>query len=144
MKTTASEIEIPIRWLRISVGIVYLWFGALKFFPNQSPAEQLAKETIAMLSFYSLPADICYATLACWEVLIGLCFIFRLCNKTVMALYFLHLAGTFTPLFIFRSVSFHDFPYGFTLVGQYIMKNIVFLAVGWLIWEYEIRAKSLF
>jgi uncharacterized membrane protein YkgB len=142
MKTTTSEIEIPVRWVRISIGIIYLWFGALKFFPDQSPAEQLAKETIGVLSCYSFPENMGFIVLACWEVLIGFCFIVRWCYKPVLILYFIHLVGTFTPLFIFRSVSFHDFPYGFTLVGQYIMKNIVLLGAGWLIWVYELRSSQ--
>src|SRR5215204_4031866 len=37
--------------LRISVGIVFLWFGLLKFFPNLSPAEDLAARTISTLTF---------------------------------------------------------------------------------------------
>jgi hypothetical protein len=37
--------------LRVSLGIVFLWFGALKFFPGLSPASDLAARTIATLSF---------------------------------------------------------------------------------------------
>ena len=33
--------------LRVSLGIVFLWFGALKFAPGLSPAEGLAGATIA-------------------------------------------------------------------------------------------------
>jgi uncharacterized membrane protein YphA (DoxX/SURF4 family) len=32
--------------LRVSLGIVFLWFGILKFFPSASPAEELASRTI--------------------------------------------------------------------------------------------------
>jgi uncharacterized membrane protein YkgB len=37
---------------------------------------------------------------------------------------------TFLPLFFFPDVSFtqEHAPYGFTIVGQYIVKNLVFLA----------------
>ena len=36
--------------------------------------------------------------------------------------------STFMPLFFFPEVSFSHAPYGFTVVGQYIVKNLVFLA----------------
>ena len=36
--------------LKGSIGLVYALFGALKFFPNHSPAEQLAVDTIEKLS----------------------------------------------------------------------------------------------
>ncbi len=32
------------------MGTVYIWFGALKFFPRLSPAHELAGRTIAALS----------------------------------------------------------------------------------------------
>ena len=44
--------------LRISLGIVFLWFGALKFFPGLSPASDLAARTIEMLSFGTVPANL--------------------------------------------------------------------------------------
>lgn len=40
----------------------------------------------------------------------------------------LHMIFTFMPLFFFPEVSFSHAPYGFTVVGQYIVKNLVFLA----------------
>ena len=36
--------------LRVSLGIVFVWFGVLKFFPNLSPAQELATRTIAVLT----------------------------------------------------------------------------------------------
>ena len=36
--------------LRIALGIVFLWFGALKFLPGLSPAEELAGRTIEALA----------------------------------------------------------------------------------------------
>lgn len=37
--------------LRTAIGIIYLWFGVPKFFPGVSPAEPLASETVARLTF---------------------------------------------------------------------------------------------
>jgi uncharacterized membrane protein YkgB len=36
--------------LRVSLGIVFLWFGALKLFPDASPAQDLATRTISVLT----------------------------------------------------------------------------------------------
>jgi len=44
--------------LRIALGIVFLWFGALKFFPGMSPAEDLAARTIDVLTFGIVPPEI--------------------------------------------------------------------------------------
>ncbi|RQW06070.1 hypothetical protein EH222_09245, partial [candidate division KSB1 bacterium] len=36
--------------LRVSLGIVFFWFGVLKFFPGLSPAQDLAARTIEVLT----------------------------------------------------------------------------------------------
>lgn len=41
--------------LRLSVGLVFLWFGFLKFIPGLSPAEELATKTVDGLSFGLVP-----------------------------------------------------------------------------------------
>src|SRR5689334_22677273 len=58
--------------LRISLGIVFFWFGVLKFFPNLSPAQDLAERTISTLSFGLVTPNISLPVLAAWECLIGL------------------------------------------------------------------------
>jgi uncharacterized membrane protein YphA (DoxX/SURF4 family) len=47
-----------ILFLRISIGIVFLWFGVLKFFPGLSPGEDLAIQTMKKLSFGLIPGNI--------------------------------------------------------------------------------------
>src|SRR5256885_6828272 len=58
--------------LRVSLGIVFVWFGAVKFVPGASPAEQLACATIAKLTFGSIDAKGALLILALWETSIGL------------------------------------------------------------------------
>ncbi len=36
--------------LRVALGVVFLWFGALKYFPDLSPAQTLALKTIEALT----------------------------------------------------------------------------------------------
>ena len=50
--------------LRTSIGIVYIWFGALKFFHGYSPAEDLAIHTIDKLTFDLVPGTVTIVLLA--------------------------------------------------------------------------------
>ncbi|MEP6794178.1 MAG: doxx family protein [Saprospiraceae bacterium] len=113
------------RMLIMSLGIVYLWFGMLKFFPGISPAEGLAKQTLTMLTFGLVSANITYFILALWEVTIGIFLLLNLRIKVVMYLALLHILFTFTPLFLLPAMSFNDGIYSLTLVGQYIIKNLI-------------------
>jgi uncharacterized membrane protein YkgB len=119
--------------LRISVGIVFFWFGILKFFPNLSPAEELATRTIEVLSFGLVKANISLPVLATWEVLIGLGLITGKFMRATILLLFLQMMGTVTPLFLFPNETFTQFPYAPTLEGQYIIKNVVLVSAALVI-----------
>jgi uncharacterized membrane protein YkgB len=119
-----------LKLLAISLGLVYLWFGALKFFPGLSPAEQLAADTISVMTFGLIPANVSILLLAIWEVTVGILFISGRYRKQTIWLMLVHMLCTFTPLLFFPEVSFNDPPYGFSLVGQYIFKNIVLIAAA--------------
>ncbi len=58
--------------MRIGLGIVFFWFGMLKFFPGVSPAQDLAIRTIDRLTFGLIPANLSLVLLAVWECVIGL------------------------------------------------------------------------
>ena len=126
--------------LRISIGIIYVWFGALKFFQGYSPAEDLAIQTINRLTFNLVPQPANIILLATWEVAVGMLLILGIWVKQALIALVIHMICTFTPLFFFPSISFQFAPYGFTLVGQYIMKNIIILSAALVIWPQ--RAKS--
>lgn len=114
--------------LRISIGIIYVWFGALKFFPQLSPADQLAKDTISLITFGLLSSTTSIILLAIWETLLGLLLVIGIWRRSVFFFLLLHMICTFVPLFFFPEISFTNSPVAFTLVGQYIMKNIVILS----------------
>jgi len=123
--------------LRWSLALVYLWFGALKFVPGLSPADALAKDTVRVLTFGLIPDAVNLLLLAIWEVGIGLIFCSgRFVSFGVKAAV-VHIVLTFTPLFFFPALSFTHVPYGFTLVGQYIVKNVVFLVALGILWDSE-------
>lgn len=114
--------------MTLSIGIVYLWFGLLKFFPHLSPAEDLAKNTIHQLTFGYIPANISIILLAIWETGIGLLLILNIYKRVAIVLALVHMACTFTPLIFFPDISFKSLPFTFTLIGQYIAKNIVIVS----------------
>lgn len=116
------------RLLGISIGIIYLWFGVLKFFPELSPADALAKQTITFLTIGLLPENISILILAFIEVTIGLFLIGNFQVKKVVIAAILHLSFTFIPILFFPETSFSQSPFVLTLVGQYIIKNIVIIS----------------
>jgi len=123
------------RILSISIGIVYLWFGLLKFFPGLSPADMLAKETISLLTFDMIPQHVGILLLAILEVAIGLCLIFNFQLKKVIIAALTHLVLTFVPVVFFPDISFSAAPFSLTLVGQYIVKNIVIISALLMIYQ---------
>src|SRR6266545_2268357 len=120
--------------LRTSVGIVFFWFGVLKFFPGLSPAEDLAARTISALSFGLVPPVVSLPVLAAWECLIGLGLITGQFMRLALALMFLQMSGTITPLFFFPHETWAHFPYAATMEGQYIIKNLVLVSAGLVIY----------
>ncbi len=113
----------------VCIGIVYFWFGMLKFFPGVSPAEAIALDTISELTLGALSPEMSLVLLAIWETVIGVLLIFGLFNRTVLYLAIVHMVLTFTPFLFFPELTFTTAPFGLTLLGQYIIKNIVFLAI---------------
>jgi len=129
-RLTGWMVRNGIPLLRLSLGIVFLWFGALKFFPGLSPAQELATRTMGVLTFGRFPAAILIDILAAWEVLIGIGLIFGLFLRATLLLLWLQMLGTITPLFLFPDLAFTRFPFAPTLEGQYIIKNIVLISAG--------------
>jgi uncharacterized membrane protein YphA (DoxX/SURF4 family) len=116
--------------LRISVGIVFFWFGILKFFPNLSPAEALAARTIEVLTFGIIQPEISLPVLATWEVLIGLGLITGKFMRAILLLLAAQMLGTITPMFLFPNDTWQIFPISPTLEGQYIIKNVVLVSAA--------------
>jgi uncharacterized membrane protein YphA (DoxX/SURF4 family) len=116
--------------LRASLGIVFLWFGALKFVPGGSPAEQLAGATIAKLTLGVIGPKVALPILALWETWVGLALLLGVHLRFALALLLLQMAGTLMPLVLFPSLTFVRFPFAPTLEGQYILKNLVLISAA--------------
>ena len=108
--------------MRVGLGVIFLWFGALKFFPGLSPAEELVRNTV-----YFVDPDLFIPVLAAWEVLIGLGLIAGKFMRITLLLLFLQMPGTALPIVLLPEVVWTQFPFGLTLEGQYIVKNLVLL-----------------
>ena len=119
-----------IQLLRISLGIIFFWFGFLKFFPGLSPADQIATKTITKFTFGIIQPNISIILLAIWETLIGLGLITGKYLRVTLFLLFTQMLGTLTPLLLFPAETFTRIPYAPTLEGQYIIKNLVLISAG--------------
>ena len=119
------------RWavavLRVALAVVFVWFGATKVV-GVSPAAELVAATV-----YVVPAAYFVPALGVWEVLIGLCLLYRPLIRVAVFLLFFQLPGTFLPLILLPSVTFVTFPYVPTVEGQYIVKNLVIIGAALVI-----------
>jgi uncharacterized membrane protein YphA (DoxX/SURF4 family) len=126
-----ASVSVP--FLRISMGIIYIWFGVLKFFPGLSPAQDLALETIDVLTLGLLPAGLSLALLASLECLIGIGFLTGRYMRPTLLLLAFQMAGALSPLILFPGEVFSSGFYAPTLEGQYIIKNLVLIGAGLVI-----------
>ncbi len=111
--------------MRVGLGIVFFWFGALKLVPGLSPAEELVRNTT-----YFVNPDWFIPVLAIWEMAIGLGLILGVFMRLTLLLLFLQMPGTALPLVVLPEAVWTVFPYGLTLEGQYIVKNLALIGAG--------------
>lgn len=130
---------------RVALGVVFLWFGAIKFVPGWSPAEELAGRTIERITFGAVPAEVGVPILAAWESLIGIGLLAGRFLRATLLLLFAQMPGTLLPLVLFPAETFAAFPYAPTMEGQYIIKNLVLIGaaivVGATVRGGELRAE---
>ncbi|HEY8637411.1 MAG TPA: hypothetical protein VIL81_09125 [Candidatus Limnocylindrales bacterium] len=132
-RVTAVLARSGVPVVRLSLGVVFLWFGALKFIPGLSPAEDLAARTIDQLSGGVVGPALSVPVLAAWECLIGLGLLSGRFLRGTLLLMGLQMIGTLTPLLLFPAETFTRFPYAPTLEGQYIIKNVVLIAAAMVV-----------
>lgn len=110
--------------LRVGLGVVFVWFGALKLL-DLSPAAELVANSTSWLPIPAFPQ-----VLGVWEMLIGLCFLGKPLLRVALVLLFLQMPGTFLPVVIVPGAVFREFPFVLTIEGQYIVKNLVLIAAA--------------
>ncbi len=110
--------------VRVALAVIFIWFGLLKPL-GISPAEDLIRNTV-----YWIDPEVFLPVLGWWEVLIGVCLLYRPCIRVALFLLALQIPGTFLPLVLLPDVCFTEFPLGLTMEGQYIVKNLVLIGAA--------------
>ena len=110
--------------LRVSLAAIFCWFGLLKPL-GLSPAADLVGRTV-----FWFDASWFVPLLGWWEVAIGVGLLVRPLVPAALGLLFLQMPGTFLPLLLLPEVCFSEFPYGLTLEGQYIVKNLTLISAA--------------
>lgn len=116
--------------LRISLGGVFLLFGALKFFPGSSPAEEISTRTVGVLTFGLLSHQACLLLTAVMECTIGLTLVTGKFLKFGVLVLFGALVGIMSPLVLFAGDLFPAPDYTPTLLAQYVLKDFILAAAG--------------
>lgn len=113
--------------LRYAMGIIFFWYGALKV-SGDSPVDELVIQALPWVEslFFVILIGI-------WEMAIGLFLFFKRFLRYGLILLFLHFPGTFLPLFTRPEACFTWIPFGLTLEGQYIFKNLILISAGLVI-----------
>lgn len=122
-----------IQMLRVVVGLVFLLFGILKFFPDVSPAEGLTIKTTDALTFDLVPGHVAIVLIASLECVIGLLLIIGRFLRIAIYLLAGQLIGILAPLALFTERLFsgpHNAP---TLEGQYVIKDTILVAAGFVV-----------
>lgn len=114
---------IPV--LRLSLGLVFVWFGALKV-AGVSPVSDLVSRTVYWVDpSWFVPA------LGAVEVLIGVALLAGRALRLVLFLFWGELLGTFLVLVVQPDVAFRSGnPLLLTVEGEFVVKNLVLLSAG--------------
>ncbi len=123
--------------LRVSLSLVFVWFGLLKIV-GRSPVARLAENLV-----YVLPPETFILLLGLWEVAVGLGLLIGLAMRFILALFWLQMAGTFLILIMRPDVAFQEGnPLLLTLEGEFVIKNLVLISAG-VVLGGQLRAKRL-
>jgi putative oxidoreductase len=111
--------------LRIALGIVFLGFGVLKYFPGVSPAQHVTEATTHILFLGLIPGDIAIKMIATLECFIGLSLLTRRYLRLTMWLLAIEFIGILSPIFLLSGQLFSGPHHAPTLTGQYCIKDII-------------------
>jgi putative oxidoreductase len=127
-KVLALLERIALPMLRLSLGVVFLWFGILKI-TGQTPVAELVADTV-----FWLDPDWFVPVLGVLEVLVGLGLLVGRGLRGVLALFALQMIGTFLVLVVQPDVAFQNGnPLMLTTEGEFVIKNLVLLSAGLMI-----------
>jgi len=114
--------------LRASLGVIFIWFGALKI-SNSTPVAELVANTVPFL-----PSKVFVPALGVFEMVVGLGLLVGRWIPAIITLMVLHLGGTFLVLVTQPDVAFnHGNPLELTMTGEFVVKNLVLITAGLLL-----------
>lgn len=119
--------------LRVCMGLVFLGFGALKFFPGISPIEDLATRTTTLLTLGFFTGHSAMNFVAGLECVIGVCFLSGRFLRVGVWLLMAQMIGAMSPLLLFPAELFPGPSHAPSLGAQYILKDIILIAAGMVI-----------
>ncbi len=122
-----------ITWLRIAVGVIFLGFGILKYFPGVSPAQNLTEATTHILFLGLIPGSIAIKMIATLECVIGLCLLSGRFMRLAIWLLAIEFIGILSPIFVLPGRLFAGPHHAPTLEGQYCLKDIILVAAALVI-----------
>jgi uncharacterized membrane protein YkgB len=124
--TRLEGLALPL--LRVSLGLVFIWFGILKI-AGESPVAKLVADTV-----YWINPSWFVPVLGLFEVLVGVGLLLGRGLRLVLALFALQMIGTFLVLVVQPEVAFqHGNPLLLTTEGEFVVKNLVLLSAGLMI-----------
>jgi uncharacterized membrane protein YphA (DoxX/SURF4 family) len=119
--------------LRVALGLVFIWFGALKLC-GVSPVIPMLRQTYGFL-----PLPLLAPLLGVWELLVGSGLIFRRALRRTIVLLCLHLVGTFVAVWLAPQLFFlNSNPLLLTSNGEFVVKNLVLVTAGLVIGGHEL------
>jgi putative oxidoreductase len=114
--------------LRISMGLVVLGFGFLKYFPGVSPAQALVLHVNRVLTFGLMPDRVTLVLFATVESVLGLVLITGLGLRYLIYPLTVWAFAILSPVVLFPGELFSEPHHAPTLEGQYVLKDIILLA----------------
>ena len=114
--------------LRFSLGAVFLTFGALKLFPDVSPAESLVEATTSAMTFGLVSGWWPCLAVGVVECVIGACLITGRGMRAAIYMLCALFVGMLSPLVLLAPRLFsgpHNAP---TIEGQYVLKDVILIA----------------
>jgi len=113
----------------VALFVVFFWFGFLKFF-GVSPANDLVRELLLVIPIMNMwPFESFIVFLGAVEILIALLMLFPRTTKYGVMILIPHMFTTLLPLFLLPTMVWQQALVP-TLAGQYIIKNIVIVALA--------------
>jgi putative oxidoreductase len=134
----AILVAYSLQVLRISLGLVFLGFGVIKFVPGLSPAEAIASATIDRLTLGLVSGHAAVLLTAVTETVIGLTLVTGKFLRIGIVVLGGALIGIMSPLALFTAELF---PHGPSLMGQYVLKDIVLAASALVVAAYALGAR---